>query len=63
MSHDFDPKHGGTGDYTTSTNACNNQGIMSYGDNVPIQWSSCSVSDFSGYYQLNDWGKTCFDGM
>jgi len=61
MSHDFDAKHGGTGDYSTSTNACNNQGIMSYGNNIPNQWSSCSISDFEGYYQLRNWGTTCFD--
>ena len=55
MSHDFDDKHGGEdGD-------CNGEGIMSYGD-APEQWSSCSVSDFTGYYELKNWGTTCLKG-
>ena len=62
MEHDFDPKHGGTGDHTTSTNDCNGKGIMSYGNNIPDVWSTCSVADFSGYYQLRDWGCTCLKG-
>ena len=52
MSHDFDDKHGG------DNGACNGQGIMSYGD-FPSQWSSCSVADFTGYYNSRDWGNTC----
>jgi len=52
MSHDFDAKHGG------DNGACNGQGIMSYGD-FPSQWSSCSVADFTGYYNSRDWGNTC----
>ena len=62
MSHDFDKKHGGNGDYATSTNPCNNKGIMSYGNNIPTQWSACYVSDFASYYQLYDSDNTCFDG-
>jgi hypothetical protein len=60
MSHDFGPKHGGNNNPQTSTNPCNMKGIMSYGD-APTKWSTCSVSDFKGYYQLKNWGKTCFD--
>ena len=52
MSHDFDDKHGGT------SGACNGQGIMSYGDYL-AQWSDCSVSDFTGYYNSQKWGSTC----
>lgn len=59
MDHDFGTKHGGTEDYKTSTNECNGKGIMSYGDGVPTVWSSCSVADFSAYYQLRDWGCYC----
>ena len=52
MSHDFDDKHGGT------SGACNGQGIMSYGDYL-AQWSDCSVSDFTGYYENQLWGEKC----
>ena len=52
MSHDFDPKHGGDNGH------CNGQGIMSYGD-APAKWSTCSVSDFTGYYNSQKWGSTC----
>ena len=52
MSHDFDDKHGGT------DGACNGQGIMSYGDYL-TQWSDCSVSDFTGYYENQLWGEKC----
>ena len=52
MSHDFDAKHGG------DNGACNGKGIMSYGD-APSKWSSCSVSDFTGYYTNQQWGDKC----
>ena len=52
MSHDFDTKHGG------DNGACNGQGIMSYGD-APSKWSSCSVNDFTGYYNSQEWGSKC----
>ena len=52
MSHDFDDKHGG------DNGPCDGQGIMSYGS-APLKWSSCSVSDFTGYYNLYKWGETC----
>lgn len=52
MSHDFDDKHGG------DNSVCNGEGIMSYGKLVE-KWSDCSVSDFTGYYNSNDWGNTC----
>merc|ERR1712018_384537 len=52
MSHDFDDKHGG------DNGACNGQGIMSYGD-APSKWSSCSVSDFTGYFNSQQWGDKC----
>ena len=52
MSHDFDEKHGGAGGY------CDNKGIMSYGS-APTQWSTCSVDDFTGYYELRNWGTGC----
>ena len=57
MHHDFGKKHGGTDDPQTSYNKCNNKGIMSYGD-APTVWSSCSVSDFTGYYNKMKWGDT-----
>jgi len=53
MSHDFDNKHGGKG------GPCDGQGIMSYNNDKPMQWSSCSVNDFTGYYNSNNWGNTC----
>ena len=56
MSHDFDAKHGGEG------GPCDGQGIMSYNNDKPMQWSSCSVSDFTGYYNSKDWGNTCLKG-
>ena len=34
---------------------------MSY-DDVKAQWTSCSVSDFTGYYNSRDWGNTCMKG-
>merc|ERR1739844_19847 len=49
MYHDFDTSHGGTGTATTSTNDCNYQGIMSYGDHLS-QWTDCSISDFTAHY-------------
>ena len=52
MSHDFDDKHGG------DNGVCNGQGIMSYGD-APSKWSSCSVSDFTGYFNSQQWGDKC----
>ena len=55
MSHDFDAKHGG------KTGPCNSKGIMSYGDKLE-RWSSCSVSDFTGYYNSQNWGNTCMKG-
>ena len=57
MSHDFDEKHGGQGNQ-----ACDNKGIMSYG-NAPAMWSSCSISDFTGYYNSQKWGETCLKGI
>jgi len=53
MYHDFDKIHGG------QKSACNGKGIMSYNDNKPMQWSSCSVSDFTGFYKSKNWGNTC----
>ena len=55
MSHDFDAKHGG------DASPCNHQGIMSYGDKLN-QWSTCSVNDFTGYYNSKKWGSTCLKG-
>jgi len=43
MEHDFDQTHGGNG------GPCNGQGIMSYGE-PPLQWSECSVKDFTAHY-------------
>jgi hypothetical protein len=54
MSHDFDAKHGG------QSGSCNGKGIMSYNNDKPMRWSSCSVSDFTGYYNSKNWGNTCF---
>ena len=54
MQHDHHESHGGTGNHETSTNACNRQGVMSYGVQ-PKQWSTCSVNDFTAhYYSLKD---------
>ena len=53
MSHDFDPKHGGKG------SACDGTGIMSYNSDKPMRWSTCSVNDFTGYYNSKKWGTTC----
>ena len=49
MYHDFDTSHGGTGTATTSTNDCNYQGFMRYGDHLS-QWTDCSISDFTAHY-------------
>ena len=49
MQHDHHKSHGGTGNHLTSTNACNHQGVMSYGKS-PKQWSECSVQDFTAHY-------------
>merc|ERR1712083_379316 len=49
MYHDFDTSHGGTGTATTSTNDCNYQGIMTWGDHLS-QWTDCSISDFTAHY-------------
>ena len=51
MSHDFDEKHGGKGN-----KECDKKGIMSYG-NKPAAWSSCSMSDFTGYYNSKNGEK------
>jgi len=54
MSHDFDTKNGG--EYGT----CNRlKGIMSYADEKVMEWSSCSKSNFRGYYFAEKWGDTC----
>ena len=63
MSHDFDTKHGGTGNYWDSTNACNNQGIMSYGNWDLAKWSNCSVSDFKQHYDERGWGNGCLEDV
>ena len=60
MSHDFSKKHGGTDTPSSSSNACNDKGIMSYGS-VPERWSDCSVADFKGAYKTNNWGNRCLD--
>ena len=56
MSHDFDNKHGGQG------GPCDGHGIMSYNSDKPMKWSSCSVNDFTGYYNSKKWGTTCLKG-
>ena len=53
----------GTGEATTSKNACNGQGFMSYGEHLS-QWSECSVQDFTAQYtkEKDNWcmpGKVC----
>ena len=55
MEHDFDTSHGGTGN--PGTGPCDGQGIMSYTDPPPLQWSTCSVKDFTAHYTLfkNSW--------
>ena len=56
MLHDFDEKHGGL------SGSCNGRGIMSYGD-VPLNWSACSVRDFTETYKCRNWGNKCLKGM
>ena len=63
MSHDFGTKHGGTGNYWDSTNDCNNQGIMSYGNWDLAKWSTCSVSDFKEHYESQGWGNGCLEDI
>ena len=63
MSHDFGTTHGGTGRYWDSTNECNNQGIMSYGNWDLAKWSTCSVADFKQHYQEEGWGNGCLDDL
>ena len=58
MSHDFDKKHGGDGK-PDGPGKCNKKGIMSYGHGIPLKWSDCSISDFTGYYNSEKWGSTC----
>jgi len=53
MSHDFDDKHGGKDNVK-----CDHKGIMSYGD-APNAWSTCSITDFTQYYNSQEWGATC----
>ena len=50
--HDFDSTHGGESK-EDATNACNKQGLMSYGATVPAKWSSCSKKDFTSHYNAN----------
>jgi predicted Zn-dependent protease len=58
MSHDFDAKNGG------QYGACNNfKGIMSYANTKVMQWSSCSKSNFLGYYASEKWGDTCLSSF
>ena len=52
MSHDFDPQHGGQNGY------CDCKGIMSYCNNAPQRWSSCSRNDFKAHYNMNK-GNWC----
>ena len=69
MYHDFDTKHGvdgdpgNTGNWWDSTNACNKQGIMSYGNWDLAKWSTCSVNDFKEHYEANSWGNGCLDDI
>ena len=63
MYHDFDTVHGGNGNDQTSTNSCNNQGVMSYGAaQFYKRWSECSKKDFIAHYnsRKNDW---CLSGI
>ena len=52
MSHDFDPQHGG------DNGPCDCKGIMSYCNNAPQKWSSCSRNDFKAHYNMNK-GNWC----
>ena len=64
MFHDFSTIHGGTGEAETSTNPCNNQGIMSYYSDSD-KWSSCSVKDFKDLYnriKSENNGEWCLTG-
>ena len=47
FSHDFDKKHGGSGEGlpdSQHSGPCNDKGIMSYGTH-PLEWSVCSKND------------------
>ena len=59
MSHDFDVKHGGKG------GKCDALGIMSYNLPSPYEsygWSTCSVDDFSYYYEQKRGDSSCYEG-
>ena len=51
--HDHAAKHGG------QRGSCNGKGLMSYGVRRPRMWSSCSKSDFEGWYRKE--GYTCLE--
>ena len=52
MSHDFDSQHGG------DNGPCDCKGIMSYCNNAPQKWSTCSRNDFKAHYNMNK-GNWC----
>jgi len=45
MLHDFASVHGGRG------GKCDKQGLMSYGQDRPDQWSTCSNSDYTNWWK------------
>ena len=62
MLHDFDEEHGGYDNGNGDRGGpCNGEGIMSYGRHKD-QWSTCSVKDFTGWYNKENWGAWCLKG-
>lgn len=58
MEHDFDKKHKGNGE-PDSDNECNtkDRGLMSYGEDRPEKWSSCSHDDLKEWFETH--GHAC----
>ena len=72
MRHDFAPKHGGNGgpcdpfndgsNFGGKCGPCDGKGIMSYGE-PPLEWSTCSKSDWEKEYSQSNWGNGCLDDI
>ena len=56
MYHDHDTKHGGWG------GPCDGKGIMSY-YKTPMEWSTCSKSDWKKAYFQENWGNGCLEDI
>ena len=66
MDHDFSQKHGGNGNpcefFGGQCGPCDGKGIMSYGD-PPLEWSTCSKSDWEEAYSKKNWGDGCLEDI